>query len=203
MQFEFPAFLVSSSSRVGFLAFEYETGRCTEVRLRLGCDRAFCGAYWHSQMITHGDSHAVCSRETFKPISEHVITRIPFLTHEMNRHEQAITDRCIRQMGRTLQDVISDWIQKFSNREIDRTRLRLNHAEMITAGTHTCKDCYDKLVSFLLYWFRLTMPRHLLPPDASQRKDCWYGYACRTQHHNEEHACKRNHVCRPTRGSNF
>lgn len=64
-----------------------------------------------------------------------------------------------------------------------------------------CSDCYDKLVSFLLYWFRITMPKHFLSPEASQREDCWYGYACRTQHHNEEHARKRNHVCRPTRGS--
>ncbi|KAL6542349.1 hypothetical protein OROMI_023951 [Orobanche minor] len=41
----------------------------------------------------------------------------------------------------------------------------------------------------------------LLPPEAVQRQDCWYGYGCRTQHHNEEHARKRNHVCRPTRDS--
>uniref|UniRef100_A0A5B7C9H2 Putative E3 ubiquitin-protein ligase CHFR isoform X1 n=1 Tax=Davidia involucrata TaxID=16924 RepID=A0A5B7C9H2_DAVIN len=169
----------------------------------LGCDRAFCGAYWHAQRVGGSDSHPVCGCETFKPIRERTITRIPYLAHEKNRHEQDITERCIRQMGRTLQDVISDWITKLNNREIDRTRMPLNHAEMITAGTHICNDCYDKLVSFLLYWFRISLPKYLLPPDASQREDCWYGYACRTQHHSEEHARKRNHVCRPTRGSNM
>ncbi|CAK7328560.1 unnamed protein product [Dovyalis caffra] len=111
----------------------------------------------------------------FAIISERAISRIPFLAHEKNRHEQDITERCIGQMGKTLQDVISDWIGKLNKREIDRTRMPLNHAEMIAVGTH------------------------LLPPDAANREDCWYGYACRTQHHNEDHARKRNHVCRPTK----
>ncbi|KAE8720575.1 hypothetical protein F3Y22_tig00018968pilonHSYRG00004 [Hibiscus syriacus] len=77
----------------------------------------------------------------------------------------------------------------------------LNHAERITAETHVCSTCYEKLVSFLLYWYRISLPIYHLLPDASQREDCWYGHACRTQHQNEEHARKRNHVCRPTRGS--
>ncbi|XP_057471703.1 uncharacterized protein LOC130760424 isoform X2 [Actinidia eriantha] len=169
----------------------------------LGCDRAFCGAYWHAQRVTESNSHPVCSHEMFETISDRTITRIPLSAHENNRHEQDITARCIGQMGRTLQDVISDWITKLNNREIDRSRMLLNHAEMITSGTHLCNDCYDKLVSFLLYWFRISMPNHYLPPDATQRADCWYGYACRTQHHCEEHARKRNHVCRPTRGSHM
>lgn len=90
-------------------------------------------------------------------------------------------------------------------------------------------DCYDKLVSLLLYRFRTTMPKHVsifichiyvnllvvmhglnwyilgvlhyLPGDVAKRVDCWYGYASRTQCHNEDHARKRNHVCRPTRGA--
>ncbi|KAL6970901.1 RING-type E3 ubiquitin transferase [Sarracenia purpurea var. burkii] len=167
----------------------------------LGCDRAFCGAYWHAQRVTESNSHPICGLETFKTISERTITAIPLLAHESNRHEQEITERCIIHMGKTLQDVISDWISKLNNREIDRTRMPLNHAEMITAETRICNDCYEKLVSFLLYWFRISMPKYLLPPDASQREDCWYGYVCRTQHHNEEHARRRNHVCRPTRGN--
>lgn len=167
----------------------------------LGCNRAFCGAYWHSQGVARIDGHPLCSYDSFKPIMERSIARIPFAAHETNRYEQDITERSIRQLGRTLQDVISEWIGKFDNREIDRSRMPLNHAETITAATHICNDCYNKLVSFLLYWFRFSMPRHLLPPDACKREDCWYGYACRTQHHNEEHAQKRNHVCRPTRGT--
>ncbi|KAJ9177009.1 hypothetical protein P3X46_012265 [Hevea brasiliensis] len=167
----------------------------------LGCDRAFCSAYWHAQGVHRSNSQMVCGNENFKPVSQHTISQIPFLAHEMNRHEQDITARCIRQMGKTLQDIVSDWISKLNNGEIDRTRMPLNHAEMITAGTHVCNDCYDKLVSFLLYWFRVSLPRHFLPADAINREDCWYGYACRTQHHNEAHARKRNHVCRPTRVS--
>ncbi|KAI3451657.1 hypothetical protein Pfo_008322 [Paulownia fortunei] len=169
----------------------------------VGCDRAFCGAYWHAMGVTGFDAYPVCSHETLKPIADRSVTRIPFLAHEKNRHEQDITEKCIRQMGRSLQDVISEWIRKMSNREVDRTRLPLNHSDMITPQTHVCRDCYDKLVSFLLYWFRITLPKHFLPPEALERQDCWYGYVCRTQHHNEEHARKRNHVCRPTRGTHM
>ncbi|XVE83496.1 hypothetical protein DITRI_Ditri16bG0092400 [Diplodiscus trichospermus] len=169
----------------------------------LGCDRTFCGVYWHAQRVNRSDLYPVCNYETFRPISEHTITRIPFLAHERNRHEQDITERCIRHTGRTLQELVAEWIRKLDNREVDRTRMPLNHAERITAATHVCSTCYEKLVSFFLYWFRISMPKYLLPSDASQREDCWYGYACRTQHHNEEHARKRNHVCRPTRGANM
>ncbi|KAL8126544.1 hypothetical protein AgCh_013716 [Apium graveolens] len=169
----------------------------------IGCDRAFCGAYWHSQGVNGIASHPVCGQETLKPISEHTVTRIPTLAHDRNRHEQDITERCIQQTGSTLQSVIREYITKLNNREIDRTRMPLKHAEMITAGTHVCNDCYDKLVSFLLYWFRISIPKYQLPPEASQRENCWYGYACRTQHHSDDHARKRNHVCRPTRGSHM
>ncbi|CAL5214675.1 unnamed protein product [Lathyrus oleraceus] len=167
----------------------------------LGCDRPFCGAYWNDQGVTRSSSYPVCSRDILKPISEHTITGIPLSAHEKNLHEQSITESCIRLMGRTLQDVISEWIVKLNNNEIDTTRMMLNHAEMMTAGTLVCSDCYEKLVSFLLYWFRISIPKELLPPEASAREDCWYGYACRTQHRSEEHALKRNHVCRPTRGT--
>ncbi|GER49657.1 E3 ubiquitin-protein ligase CHFR [Striga asiatica] len=167
----------------------------------LGCDRAFCGAYWHALGVAPSEPYPACSPETLKPIADHTITRIPFLAHEKNRHEQDITEKCIRQMGRSFQDVVSEWIRKLSNGEVDRTRLPLHHPDTITSQTHVCSECYGKLVSFLLYWFRITLPKHLLPPEAVERQDCWYGYACRTQHHNEEHARKRNHVCRPTRGT--
>ncbi|KAL2648321.1 hypothetical protein AAZV13_05G167800 [Glycine max] len=126
-----------------------------------GCDRSFCGAYWHALGVTGNGSYPVCSQDTLRPISDHSISRIPLLAHEKNLHEQNITDSCIRQMGRTLPDVISEWIAKFENREIDRRRMMLNHAEMITARTFVCQDCYHKLVSFLLYWFRLSIPKHV------------------------------------------
>ena len=81
-------------------------------------------------------------------ISDHTISRIPTLAHENNWHEQnvlislfrkyssivgvlsikgliflhlrsfQITERCIRQMGKTLQDVISESLIRLSNREI-------------------------------------------------------------------------------------
>ncbi|KAK1299858.1 hypothetical protein QJS10_CPB13g01226 [Acorus calamus] len=167
----------------------------------LGCDRAFCGAYWQAHGVDATTFGPVCSPQTFKSISERTITRIPELTHENNRYEQEITEMCIQQMGTSLQSVISEWVAKFNSRNIDRARLQLNNKETINAETYLCDDCYHKLVSFFLYWFRITLPTHYLPLDASKRENCWYGYACRTQHRNNEHAQKRNHVCRPTRGN--
>ncbi|CAN6556505.1 unnamed protein product [Malus baccata var. baccata] len=145
----------------------------------LGCDtdKAFCGSYWHAQGVSLSDSHCVCSRETYKPISERTIYRIPTSAHENNRHEQVITEKCIAQFGRTLQDVIAEWLAN--------NNFRVTYV----------------LISFLLYWFWISIPKYHLPREASNRENCWYGYACRTQHHNEEHARKRNHVCRPTRGT--
>lgn len=169
----------------------------------LGCDRAFCAAYWSAQEVTRTDFRPICNLESFKPIAERRVFSIPPVAHERNQFEHDITDRCIRQTGKTLQEVISEWTIKLNNREIDRSGLPLSHSEMITAATHVCNDCYDKVVSFLLYWFRISLPTHLLPPEASSRENCWYGYACRTQHHSVDHARKRNHVCRPTRGSHM
>ncbi|KAL8473401.1 hypothetical protein ACS0TY_030295 [Phlomoides rotata] len=105
----------------------------------VGCDRAFCGAYWHAMGITHFGAYPVCSHETLKPIGVRSVTRMPFLAHEKNRHEQDITETCIRHMGRSLQDLISEWIRKLSSREVDRTRLQLNHSETITPQTFVCR----------------------------------------------------------------
>ncbi|GFP92841.1 E3 ubiquitin-protein ligase chfr [Phtheirospermum japonicum] len=143
----------------------------------LGCDRAFCGAYWHALGVTSFDAYPACNQEALKPvlwmvngidvlciilqIADRAVTRIPFLAHDKNRHEQDITEKCISHMGRSLQDVVSEWIGKMGNRELDRTRLPLNHPDMITPQTHVCLECYDKLVSFLLYWFRITLPKHV------------------------------------------
>lgn len=35
----------------------------------LGCDRAFCGAYWHAMGVVRSDVYPVCSHETLKPVS--------------------------------------------------------------------------------------------------------------------------------------
>lgn len=35
----------------------------------IGCDRAFCGAYWNSQQVTRSDSFHMCAFDTFKPVS--------------------------------------------------------------------------------------------------------------------------------------
>ncbi|KAK1263399.1 hypothetical protein QJS04_geneDACA022901 [Acorus gramineus] len=124
----------------------------------LGCDRAFCGAYWQAHAVVATTFGPVCRPQTFKSISERTITRIPELTHENNRYEQEITEMCIQQMGTSLQSVISEWVAKFNSRSIgessknaprctcvpignefgDRAWLQLNNKETINAETYLC-----------------------------------------------------------------
>jgi len=167
----------------------------------LGCDKAFCGAYWCSQGVNSSHCNLICNQDTFKSISQRHISALPDTVHGGNPYEKDITERCIQQSGKTLQAVISEWISKFDNMEIDRSRLQLNNVDAITSRTYICNHCYSKFIDFLLYWFRVSMPRNLLPPDAADRESCWYGFMCRTQHHRPDHAKKLNHVCRPTRGN--
>lgn len=174
---------------------------CSVAQYCLGCNKPFCAAYWLSQGMDWNEFSIICSPETFKPISERTITRIPDSVHQYNKYERDITERCINGTGKTLHTVLSEWIAKFINKEIDLSNLQLNNTDAITAKTPLCNGCYEKLVDYLLYWFRITLPPHLFPPDAAGRVNCWYGYGCRTQHHNSEHARKRNHVCRQTKGS--
>ncbi|KAL6658446.1 hypothetical protein ACP70R_004032 [Stipagrostis hirtigluma subsp. patula] len=167
----------------------------------LGCDRAFCGAYWCSQGVNSSHCNLICNQETFRMISQRHISRLPDIVHGGNPYEKDITERCIQQSGKSLQAVISEWISKFDNRELDRSRLQLNNVDAITSRTYICNHCHNKFIDFLVYWFRVSMPRTLLPPDAANRESCWYGFMCRTQHHRPDHAKKLNHVCRPTRGN--
>lgn len=167
----------------------------------LGCNRSFCAAYWSSQGMDWNEYSIICNPETFKPIADRTITRVPASVHQNNQYERDITERCINEAGKTLQDVLSEWIAKFINKEIDLSNLQLYHTDAITAKTPLCNGCYEKFVDYLLYWFRVTLPPHLFPADVAGRQSCWYGYGCRTQHHNSEHARKRNHVCRQTKGS--
>uniref|UniRef100_A0A0E0BFY9 E3 ubiquitin-protein ligase CHFR cysteine rich domain-containing protein n=1 Tax=Oryza glumipatula TaxID=40148 RepID=A0A0E0BFY9_9ORYZ len=167
----------------------------------LGCDRAFCGAYWCSQGVNSSQHNPICDQETFKMISQRHISSVPDTVHGGNQYEKDITERCIQQSDKALQAIISEWIVKFDNKALDRSRLQLNHVDAITSRTYVCNQCYSKFIDFLLYWFRVSMPRNLLPPDAANRESCWYGFMCRTQHHRPDHAKKLNHVCRPTRGN--
>ncbi|KAK3118123.1 hypothetical protein QOZ80_9BG0694570 [Eleusine coracana subsp. coracana] len=167
----------------------------------LGCDRAFCGAYWSLQGVHSNQLNPICNQETFKMISQHHISVLPDTVHGGNTYEKDVTERCMHQSGKTLQALISEWISKFDNKELDRSRLQLNNVDAITSRTYVCNHCYNKFIDFLVYWFRISTPRHLLPPDAANRDSCWYGFMCRTQHHRPDHARKLNHVCRPTRGN--
>lgn len=49
----------------------------------LGCDRAFCGAYWHAMRAAGSDVYPVCNQETLKPVSKsfyfNLFQRLQFL----------------------------------------------------------------------------------------------------------------------------
>jgi E3 ubiquitin-protein ligase CHFR len=94
-------------------------------------------------------------------ISQRHISSVPDTVHGGNQYEKDITERCIQQSGKALQAIISEWIVKFDNKELDRSRLQLNHVDAITSRTYVCNQCYSKFIDFLLYWFRVSMPRNV------------------------------------------
>lgn len=71
---------------------------------------------------------------------------------------------------------------------------------IITANTPLCKMCAEKVFASLLVHYRIAVPRDQWPAAVGARADCWYGLECRTQHHNQAHAQKLNHVCIPRKG---
>ncbi|CAN1286842.1 E3 ubiquitin-protein ligase CHFR [Linum perenne] len=167
----------------------------------IGCDRSFCGDYWHSQGFDGNTLRVPCRPGVLKRVCVFLLKTMFFPHFPKYCHFYTITDRCIRQMGRTIPDVISEFIGKLNNSEIEMYLDSLGLTNVLSTCLAFCRECYNKLVSFLLYLFRIDTPKHHLPADAANRTDCWYGYECRTQHHNQEHARRRNHVCRPTRSN--
>ncbi|KAF8404233.1 hypothetical protein HHK36_009115 [Tetracentron sinense] len=150
--------IISGPNREEYLSYEFKLVPAQEyckkhLKISVDIEHAkccICLNIWHDVVTAAPCLHNFCSGCPSKPgdgddvdhlaqISEHTISRIPFSAHENNRHEQDITERCISRTGKTLKDVISEWIVKLNNREVDRARMPLNHAEMITAGTHLCK----------------------------------------------------------------
>ncbi|KAJ7130906.1 hypothetical protein C8R46DRAFT_1141430 [Mycena filopes] len=59
-----------------------------------------------------------------------------------------------------------------------------------------CTKCIAKFVTEHLHLWVLQRKRQA---GESIPEDCWYGYDCRTQEHNSEHAKKFNHLCAPTK----
>ncbi|CAL1696367.1 unnamed protein product [Somion occarium] len=61
--------------------------------------------------------------------------------------------------------------------------------------------CIDCLRTFLKHrLWRLLLQWKLQEPNYQPKRDCWYGYDCRTQTHRLMHAQRLNHLCVPTRG---
>lgn len=41
---------------------------CFSFIIGSGCDRSFCGAYWHALGVTGNGSYPVCSQDTLRPV---------------------------------------------------------------------------------------------------------------------------------------
>ncbi|KAF8073538.1 hypothetical protein FPV67DRAFT_751678 [Lyophyllum atratum] len=59
-----------------------------------------------------------------------------------------------------------------------------------------CAPCFEEIIRCHLHLWLLERKK----ADGVQiPEDCWYGYNCKTQVHNLDHANRRNHLCEPTR----
>eukprot|EP00047_Mylnosiga_fluctuans_P005824 m.242957 g.242957 ORF g.242957 m.242957 type:complete len:493 (+) comp14130_c0_seq1:37-1515(+) len=69
----------------------------------------------------------------------------------------------------------------------------------VTPDLPLCRTCRQTAVGELAYQYREKIKPEDLPDAVKRRGNCWYGKGCRTQHHNDPHATKLNHVCPPSR----
>ncbi|KAF9264598.1 hypothetical protein L218DRAFT_1076497 [Marasmius fiardii PR-910] len=60
-----------------------------------------------------------------------------------------------------------------------------------------CTGCLTRFLKENLHLWLLD--KRIQAGDDVPKKDCWYGWDCRTQRHNVDHARKLNHICEPTR----
>ncbi|KAH8823220.1 hypothetical protein DL96DRAFT_1616969 [Flagelloscypha sp. PMI_526] len=61
-----------------------------------------------------------------------------------------------------------------------------------------CEMCLIELVKISIPKWWINKKEEQGEPMPSQ--DCCYGWNCRTMTHNDSHASKLNHFCKPTRG---
>lgn len=166
----------------------------------VGCRKILCSAYWDSQNAIHPNSFYVpCIDDALLPMVGRFLPTIPERTHAGNHVEQDITKNYIRERGKTVHEIVHEWIIKLDTGEIDQPNLSAAPMQPITSATHLCNACSQIVAAHILHWFRLSIPKSELPPYVARREDCWWGHDCRTQHHNLDHARKLNHVCEPTR----
>lgn len=66
----------------------------------------------------------------------------------------------------------------------------------LTHRTATCEACTSAVFRDLVNTFRMQdVGNDELPQWAQARGNCWYGFECRTQFHNQDHARRFNHMC--------
>ncbi|KAH8914421.1 hypothetical protein BT69DRAFT_1071169 [Atractiella rhizophila] len=71
-------------------------------------------------------------------------------------------------------------------------------------GSRLCVHCVRYVINaqdqIRNWWFELypkLVEEGKIPEDVGKRPKCWYGHACRTQHHNASHAERLLHACNP------
>jgi len=166
----------------------------------VGCGKILCGAYWDSQNAIHPNSfYVACINDALLPMLRRTFLTVPEKTHAGNRVEQDITEKYIHERGKTVDQIVRECTTKLDTGEIEQPKLSAAPMEPITSAADLCNACSQTMAAHILHWFRLSIPKSELPPDVARRKDCWWGWDCRTQHHNLDHARKLNHVCEATR----
>ena len=67
-QFDFSLFVMKFMNRLTLLVLTYQT--CVAG---LGCDGAFCGAYWYSQGVNSSHCDLICNPETFRMVRKSIL----------------------------------------------------------------------------------------------------------------------------------
>eukprot|EP00039_Didymoeca_costata_P003524 m.68195 g.68195 ORF g.68195 m.68195 type:complete len:536 (-) comp11947_c0_seq2:73-1680(-) len=123
---------------------------------------------------------------------------IDFHRCSFNQVERQILKDYLSEKNISTQDLFSQCREKLLAGEYTAAVAVAPRAQ-IDGESPMCQRCVNLLFCCLSYQYRAKIDKDDLPAIVSAKNDCWYGYNCRTQFHNHNHAANLNHVCPQTK----
>uniref|UniRef100_A0A7S4K6Y7 RING-type domain-containing protein n=1 Tax=Guillardia theta TaxID=55529 RepID=A0A7S4K6Y7_GUITH len=170
-----------------------------------GCDRPFCGAYFHwmQRPVHQNPARDCCWRTSCKQETAN-FNRLPPEVFQWNTHERGILQEIMAHRGFEPTTFFRECLETLPDLPFPdlpgpqgvgaRPSLRT-----LVDSEYLCNSCMRTLFAGIAYLWRKSLVPAELPPSVQQRPRCYYGHRCRTQTHNLSHAQRYDHACEQTR----
>eukprot|EP00161_Ancyromonas_sigmoides_P022964 TRINITY_DN70_c0_g1_i2.p1 TRINITY_DN70_c0_g1~~TRINITY_DN70_c0_g1_i2.p1 ORF type:complete len:721 (-),score=332.61 TRINITY_DN70_c0_g1_i2:89-2251(-) len=124
---------------------------------------------------------------------------IPGLALAENRFERKVLTDYIAAKGISLADIVTKYADRVGVAPTGPDDWHMIGWHGLHADQKICPTCFTRVFADMLVAFRMDIPKAELPDEIARRRDCWYGWTCRTMRHNIDHAKRMNHFCKTTR----